>query len=57
MKKRLRGELAEFLEVHIHSSKSNIDEDSKEKSMESWRKRNNMVIEETKKAGIEMEEK
>ena len=50
MKKRLRGELAEFLEVHTHSLKSNIDEDSKEKSMENWRKRNNMVIEETKKA-------
>lgn len=29
----------------------------KKKSMENWRKRNNMVIEETKKAGIEMEEK
>ena len=57
MKKRLRGELAEFLEVHTHSLKSNIDEDSKEKSMENWRKRNNMVIEETKKAGIEMDEK
>jgi len=25
--------------------------------MENWRKRNNMVIEETKKVGIEMEEK